>query len=66
MKTCHYTGDFRHLQELGFLQNVYKTYWFLPSRKIGSLNHYLFIDVKTREIEYTHEEDLRFLQGLYN
>lgn len=60
----YYVGDFSYLQELGFLQNKFKTYWFLSSRNIQD-NHCLFIDVITRKIEYSHEEDLKILKGLY-
>ena len=64
MKTYYYTGDFEHLQKLGFLQDVFKAYWFLPSRKLG-FNHCLFIDSNTKQIEYSHEEDLIILKDLY-
>ena len=60
----YYIGDFNCLKELGFLQNKYKTYWFLSSKNLEK-HHCLFIDIVTRKIEYSHEEDLEVLQGLY-
>lgn len=57
-----YIGSFEHLKELGFVTNLYKAYWFLPTLFKGKYYNPILVDANTRKVEYTAEEDLELIK----
>lgn len=58
----YYIGDPDYLREKGFLQDIYKTYWFYPKL---ARNQSIFIHVKDGLIECSHDFLLDLIDGLY-
>lgn len=59
-----YIGDFKHLEELGFKTDKYNYYYFLPTHTSNKYESPLTVDIKTRIIEYSLDEQLEILNGL--
>ena len=59
-----YIGDFKRLEELGFKKDKYERYYFLPTKTPNRFISPISIDIETRIIEYSLDEQLEILSGL--
>lgn len=59
-----YEGSFELLEQLGFITNQTKTYYFLHTCDIKDKYYNpITIDIKTREIEYCKTEELELIKS---
>jgi len=58
----YFIGDPECLREMGFVQNVYKTYWFY--RGLDN-KHFIFIHTDSLLIEYSSESELKLINEMY-
>ena len=58
----YFIGNSEYLREIGFVQNVYKTYWFYPGLE---KNQFIFIYADSLLIEYSSGSELALVKGMY-
>ena len=57
-----YVGDFKILEQLGFVMNIYKQYWFLPIKSAGKYDCPMVINIKDRMVEYPTAKQLEIIK----
>lgn len=57
-----YVGDFEYLEQLGFVQDKFKSYWFLPTKPVDRFINPISIDIKNRTVEYTTIKQLNIIR----
>ena len=63
-KMLKYEGSFELLEQLGFITNNTKNYYFLHKCNVKDKYYNpITIDIKTREIEYYETEDLELIKS---
>ncbi len=57
-----YVGDFEYLEQLGFIQDKFKNYWFLPTKPVDRFINPISVDIKNRIVEYATIEQLNIIR----
>jgi hypothetical protein len=57
-----YVGDFEYLKQLGFVQDKFKNYWFLPTKSVNRFINPISVNIKNRIVEYTTIEQLNIIK----
>jgi len=57
-----FIGDFSILEDLGFICNKTHDYYFLPRKNMYRNYTPISIDIETRIVEYSDENDLKLIE----
>lgn len=57
-----FIGEFSILKDLGFICNKSHNYYFLPRKNTYKNYSPINVDIKTRIVEYSDEQDLKLIE----